>query len=217
MFEIKIKTNFPKLEREMNHFAKKQIPYVTARTLTQLAKNSQTELRKNLGRHFEIRNDYTARGIKVDPARKHQWPYPRATVGSTDEYMARQELGGIKEGKGGKLLAQPKEIRPDKSVITKRSQWPSRLLQTPGYFQVNLKNRPPIGMALILYRRPTSGRGATYKPAARKVQLMYVQTRRVEIKFRWSFRETVKRVVTHKAFSKIFGNFLSKEIKKGIK
>jgi hypothetical protein len=214
MFDLQIKTNLPQLERELTEFAKKQIPYATARTLTQLAKNAQAEVRRNLPTRFQIRNHFTASGIRIEPARKSDWPNLRSAIGSVDGYLARQELGGRKEGQGGKLIAEPYGIRPNPSMITKPAQWPSRLLKKPGYFKVKLKNKNPL--ALILYRKPMKGRGRTYRAAAKKAQLMYIQVSHVNVKARWNLRQIVEKVATHKAFNQLFGNYLKDAMQKGI-
>lgn len=114
----------------------RQVPYATARALTALAKAAQTEIRAHLGDpgRFRLRSTWTARGIRIVPAEKRDYPACQAIVGSRDEYLVLQETGGTKTPNSGRRLAipakipasrrgtlgVPKSIRPRRLIDTKR-------------------------------------------------------------------------------------------------
>lgn len=112
----------------------RQIPYATARALTALAKAAQTEIREHLGDpgRFRLRSTWTARGIRIVPADKRDFPACQAIVGSRDEYLVLQETGGTKTPNSGRRLAIPAKIPASRrgSLGVPKSIRPRRLIDS---------------------------------------------------------------------------------------
>lgn len=113
----------------------KQLPYIMAKTLTDTAKDAQSEVKRNVRSAFKLRNTWTEQGIRIKPADKkgdnglisadvHTDTANRRT--GAPDYLGRQEEGGEKVPFGGhqyiavptKYLRQmapgviPAELRP---------------------------------------------------------------------------------------------------------
>jgi hypothetical protein len=133
-------------ERAMSDVAERQTPFATALALTWTAQDAQAVLRGGLERHFTIRDRWTTRGIRIEPAKKR---WLSAAVGSVDSYMARQVEGGTKSALDAADLAVPLGIRKHPKQRTGRSRWPGALLQKPGHFVAPL---PGGGKRLAAHR-----------------------------------------------------------------
>jgi hypothetical protein len=72
--------------RELDNVQRRQVPFATARALTQTAKRVETELRNAMASAFESASPYTARAQFVAPATKTSLA---ATVGIKDKAPAR--------------------------------------------------------------------------------------------------------------------------------
>ncbi|MEO5335214.1 MAG: hypothetical protein H7839_24650, partial [Magnetococcus sp. YQC-5] len=101
MFEIKL--NESGFKRAMADLGK-QIQFASALTLTNLAKDAQAEVRRELPQRFTIRTNWISKGIQIRSASKNDL---KATVLVLDQFMAIQETGGIKEGVFGRALGVP--------------------------------------------------------------------------------------------------------------
>lgn len=105
----------------------KQMPYVMATAVTELANHARTEVVNRLPSHFIIRNRFTAMGIRTKRGEKNDYPNTFAMVGSTDKYMVEHEEGGPRK-KGNKAFSFPYRIRRNIRTIVKRGKWPGPLL-----------------------------------------------------------------------------------------
>jgi hypothetical protein len=97
--------------------AAKQLPFVMAKTLTDVATDAKLEVQRNVSRAFKLRNNWTMQGIRITPAKKagnagrieadvHTDTANRAT--GAPDYLGRQEDGGTKVPFGGRqYLAVP--------------------------------------------------------------------------------------------------------------
>jgi hypothetical protein len=86
---------------EVDAARNKDIPFATAVALTRTAQDAAIEVRRNAGQRFALRNDWTQRNIKVDPARKLSWPITAQVFtdtgnASAPDYLEQQEDGGEK-------------------------------------------------------------------------------------------------------------------------
>jgi len=151
------------------------MPFAIAMALTHTAKDAQKRLIADLPAHFTIRDKWVSRGIRIVPARKND---PVAEVGSKDAFMARQAIGGVKEGKDG-MVAIPIAARANPRRKTRPSKWPKALLR---------KDRHFIGSA--------AGKLGVWKKSKRgRLKLMWLLREKVNIPARWPFLDTVSDVV----------------------
>lgn len=108
----------------------KKLRTATYMSLTQTAQSIQQEVRYNMGSpgrkgRFTIRKDWTLKGIRIIPATAEKMV---ATVYSKDDYMSRQEAGGIKQPTAGKTLAVPGSlIRRTKRQSIRQADLPKNL------------------------------------------------------------------------------------------
>jgi hypothetical protein len=95
----------------------KQLPFIMAKTLTDTAKDGQSEVKRNVRAAFKLRNTWTEQGIRIKPADKKgnsgrieadvHTDTANRTTGAPD-YLGRQEEGGEKVPYGGRqFIAVP--------------------------------------------------------------------------------------------------------------
>ena len=91
-----------KATENLRQIATKQIPFVVAKTLTQIAQQSQTEVRKSIKEKFFIRKKSGGfeSSIRIKPATKTKLT---AEVYTMAAFAALQQTGGIKKAKDGRL------------------------------------------------------------------------------------------------------------------
>ena len=91
-----------KATENLRQIATKQIPFVVAKTLTQIAGQSQQEVRKSIKEKFFIRKKSGGfeSSIRIKPATKTNLT---AEVYTMAAFAALQQTGGIKKAKDGRL------------------------------------------------------------------------------------------------------------------
>lgn len=91
-----------KATENLRQIAKKQIPFVVAKTLTQIAQQSQAEVRKSIKEKFFIRKKSGGfeSSIRIKPATKTKLT---AEVYTMAAFAALQQTGGVKKAKDGRL------------------------------------------------------------------------------------------------------------------
>ncbi|MBU6140434.1 MAG: hypothetical protein KGP29_02610 [Proteobacteria bacterium] len=91
-----------KASDELATIATKHIPFAVAKTLTQIAQQSQQEVRKNIREKFFIRKKSGGfeSSIRIKPATKTKLI---AEVYTMAAFAALQQTGGLKQAKDGRL------------------------------------------------------------------------------------------------------------------
>lgn len=86
----------------LNQLAKKQIPFAVAKSLTNIAQESQAEIRKDIKEKFFIRKRSGGfeSSIRIKPATKTKLT---AEVYTMAAFAALQQTGGTKKAKDGRL------------------------------------------------------------------------------------------------------------------
>jgi hypothetical protein len=105
-----VKVDFKDCLQFVDDLKNKQIPYVTARTLTALAQGGQWDLRQDMGRHFHLRSGKRLRaGIRIEPAKKSDFFSGNifSAVKDIDPFMGIHTVGGTKEPEKHKYLSVP--------------------------------------------------------------------------------------------------------------
>jgi len=207
---IEIKTDFAGALKGLDSLTYKQLPFASALTLTRLAQMSQDELRSKLPGDFTLRNNWVQKGIVIEAAKKKDWPFQSAQVGSRDYFMALHAVGGIKRPKEGTNLALPRAIRPNKTDLVKRKDWPSRLLKKKGknapYLFTSKKGKKMVAMNL---EGPSQIRNFSRI-------ILYRFTRQSQIKRDWPI-DTRTEVLVQRQYFSVFGRVLAEAIAKGKK
>lgn len=97
-----------KLERSLDRFASRSLPYAVRNGLNTTAFTARKEWVDNqLPKAFTLRNKYTARSIRVDKATGRNLLTMQARVGSVLDYMGEQEEGFTTRRKGKHGVAIP--------------------------------------------------------------------------------------------------------------
>ena len=99
MFKIDDK-ELLKYEKDLKTFASRAFPFATKNTLNTSAFKAQKIIKADLPRDFTIRNTFTARSVQVEQAKTLNVSRQAAVVGSTADYMEKQEFGGSKSKRG---------------------------------------------------------------------------------------------------------------------
>ena len=198
MAEIKVETDLAKLPVWINKKVLKQIKYASSVALYETAVEAQKVVRENLSEDFTIRTSWVPRNIRTEPkssravfrSAKGDMANMEIRVGTVDDFMVAQELGGVKDPKRKeRRLAIPK--RTHSGEIINKSKWPKAILKKPGYF---------------LWTRPKDKRGFVFHRAQKErypITLKYSFAESVKIPPRWHFYGTVE-VIVQKKYNDIF-------------
>ena len=114
-------TDFRKLERLLENFATKSIPFAARNALNEIAFEARKEWTEvQLPKAFILRNTWTAKGIRYEKATGRNIAGMHSKVGSLRDYMLPREEGSTqtKRGKHGVAIPQsgaagqgPKQVR----------------------------------------------------------------------------------------------------------
>lgn len=179
--DIVVKFDTRAAERFLQRLAGQQMPFARAKALTMTAQDAQADVRASLYERFTIRRPWVPGGIRITAAKKHD-AVPFAEVGSRDEFMLKQETGGVKGPAPGKrTVAIPAGVRGSKRAIVPRVKWPAKLLAKPRTFITNLG-----GDTSGLIRM--GSRNAGFK-------LLWVFKKSITLKPRFGFHDTVTATV----------------------
>jgi hypothetical protein len=206
--------------RYLTKIERDQLPYVLAKTVTDVAKGAQAEIQKAMPRRFNIRNPWAIKGVRIEPGKKadvKRTGQAEAAVTHIDPFMEKQETGAQRairsQGRatgGNKRQAVPVDdtgLRTASGAI-KKAKRPGALLKDYGKLpdrrtgrKWGRKRRPkPFimaaknGASLVAIRT-----GAARNP----VRVLFTLTSRIKVNPRFEFRTTVENyAATH--FYKIF-------------
>ena len=99
MFKIDDR-DIKRLEKDLKTFAKRAYPFATRNTVNSAAFESQKIGRGNIQKNMINRNRFTVQSVRVNKAGTLNVSRQVAAVGSTEDYMERQEFGGTKSSSG---------------------------------------------------------------------------------------------------------------------
>lgn len=114
-----------KLQKDLEKFAHKAMPFAVKNGLNDIAFAARKEWAENqLPKAFTLRNTWTARGLRVDKATGRSIATMQSAVGSIRDYMLEREEGSTqtKRGKHGVAIpmtgasGQPKRAKRTKPV-----------------------------------------------------------------------------------------------------
>lgn len=141
---IKVTKNFT------NAQIAKQLPFATARTLTQTAKDAQDEILHTLPQTFTLRGVWfkprNKFGIKIRPATKRDL---EAETGTNADWLELHETSGVKRPRGSHLAIPTENIRRLKSGKISKVNRPRNLKRS---FVLQTKN------GRVLFQRKFKGK-----------------------------------------------------------
>jgi hypothetical protein len=153
-------------ERDLEALHKRGLPQATRQAVNDLAWKARAEWQEELKESFTLRNQFTGRSIRVEPARSSKITDQQSVVGSVAPYMLTQEEGGVLTGKGG----ASKPVPTTAARIGKSEQ---RLVSRPNRMQsIRLQARHGQGErqrnAIQIELAKRSGRKFAYIEKGRK-------------------------------------------------
>ncbi len=164
--------------REASGKIGRQIPFAFSLALNETIEDTQFDLIDDLPSTFTIRNNWTEKGIRTRRSTKKRLI---AVVGTRDNYMGTQALGGER---AGETQAIPVGARPQPTSRTPKSKWPRALLARGGFI-ANLGGGPALWMPSRHKDRKK-----------RKLRLMYRFRNTVRIPKRWPLFETLRKTAS---------------------
>jgi hypothetical protein len=103
-----IKTDAKWVRKELRRAVLKQLPFITAVTLTRSAEDARDKVRQKMDATFHIRSQRVRKGIQIKRAEKRAWPKVVAYVGTKDQFIADHALGKTRKAiDGGTHIAVP--------------------------------------------------------------------------------------------------------------
>lgn len=173
-------TGIKEATRFLNDLQKRQIPFATAKALTDTANQARGEIVKHLQSTYTLRTPWykpgTRYGINVAIAKKNNLV---AEVFTRAPWMARHEEGGLKLPAGRNLAIPSAFVKRTKRELISKANRPRNLKNA---FLVRSKSGQET-----LFQRVGRGRNRTIRP-------MYFLERQAEIKPTLQFAEIAQKV-----------------------
>jgi hypothetical protein len=110
VFNISVRSNVKELQKSLNAFVEKQIPFAIATACTSTAKLVQAAEIDQLRKTFKNPSPFTLKSIRVIPARKNTLTATVFMMDKTAEYVDPYETGGVHK-LSSKALLNPKDIK----------------------------------------------------------------------------------------------------------
>lgn len=114
------------MEKVLGDIRSRAVPFAQRNTINDMAFDAMRGARDNIRNDFINRNTWTARTISTSKARR---PGDYAEVGSPEDYMRKQELGGTgqKYEATGNVTGESPRVSPRRRSI-RSSQWINKLV-----------------------------------------------------------------------------------------
>ncbi len=178
---------------QLSQIANKQIPFAIAKTLTNIAKQSQEEVRQEIRERFFIRKKSGGfeSSIRIKPATKANLT---AEVYTFAAFAALQQTGGIKKAKDGRLA-----IPSYQSInqVKKRSD----------------SNSPSSYLAGDAFKiRAKSGQEMIAKRNGKELKILYFLRKSAKINKRLNMIEIIIKTVKDGFNKKLIENIQSKQL-----
>lgn len=113
MMRISIDHDLKKLTKKLNNIERKQIPFATAKALTDTAKDAQTASKKAMIKKLDRPTPFTLRGVAIQRATKTKLQSVVYIKDIQAKYLRWQISGGTREARNKALLI-PQGIRLNK-------------------------------------------------------------------------------------------------------
>ena len=195
-YSINVKNNIKQFTKGLNSFQKKQVPFVAARTLTDVAfKVRFNAIDKSFPQAFKnsVVASRMAKGrLRVMKAKKKDYNMGMLSAKVLDkssnplEYLVTHQRGGIKRAKSGNYIAVPSTKIKKKLGIRRNPQWrPTAVREMPG-------------VRLIKNVRGKSEQAIVQSKGKKGLERLYSLVRSVPIPKRLFFEENAEKTVQKK-------------------
>jgi hypothetical protein len=110
MSDIEVRADFRPLTRSLDEVAQRQVPFATARALTDMANAAAVANRRALPSIFDRPTPFTLNSIAVQPAKKSDLVARVFVKAKQAEYLALEETGGVRRPEK-RALIMPKAVQ----------------------------------------------------------------------------------------------------------
>lgn len=213
--DLKIKSNAPEVSGYLGTVARKQLPFVSAVTATDLAKQVKRKEQSQIGKYFELRTNWLTKpgAMPIKYARKSDYPNAYATLRVKDEIAATAAVGGDRPHKGGKMAVpfsntgvgrSTREILNPARKTLPRSKWPSKIVKA-GRGTRSKTSRRKKPKPFFLQSRRTGDKYVAIRTehVAYPLQILYGFVDRVDIPEQWPLIDNAKAYV-HRNHDRMF-------------
>lgn len=158
--EIKLNIDTESLSKKLNQLQKKQLPFASAKAITDTLKNNVKPAALNEAKKtFKIKTGWILKGIRIIPAKKGQFPNFRAGIGTKDDVVRQNALGETRTSQiskpfTGNKLAVPTRFARKKfgNRLSNPSIWASSLAskktKKTRYF-IETENGQDVGLSMV--------------------------------------------------------------------
>ena len=141
--KINVKSNIKEFTKGLTRFQKKQVPFVAARTLTDVAfKVRENAITKSFPQAFKnstVASRMAKGRLRVMKAQKRDYNMGMLSAKVLDkssnplEYLVTHQQGGMKRAKSGNYIAVPSDFMKKKLGVRRNPQWrPTSVRNMPG-------------------------------------------------------------------------------------
>ncbi len=124
MIQIKIKVETKQVRRFLRNVQKKQIPFATARAITQTLQVAQKDVLRQLDKDIRNPVPFTRRGFRVDSADKKSLSGRLFILPKQNEYLQYLIFGGVRLPKGVALALRPAKPGPGRIKLNRFGNLP---------------------------------------------------------------------------------------------
>lgn len=202
MFDIEIKSNLDQIQRKLNSFANRQVPFATAQALSAVADIVAEEERKNLERVLDRPTPFTLRSVGVQRARKDRLYAVVYVKDVAAAYLYPYEFGGLNK-LNSRALLKPVDARLNQYGNLPKSAL-NRYKNRRDVFIGKVKTK--IGDVNGVWQRIQPAKG---KPGGLKLLVRFADAHEATQHLGW--RTLAKRVVMQN-LKKEFGKAMAKAI-----
>ncbi len=186
MIQIKIKADTKRVKRFLSNVQKKQIPFATARAITQTLNVAKKDVLKQLDKDIDRPVPFTRRGFRVDGANKQTLTGRLFILPKQHEYLRFQIFGGVRKPKGVALALRPAKPGPGRIRLNRFGNIPpgqmARAQLAKGAFSAT------IGGVAGIWKAPTKTKSGKLRKGSR-MQLLLAYERQAVYRPRYRFFE----------------------------
>ena len=186
MIQIKVKTETKRLKRWLSNVQKKQIPFATARAITQTLQIAKKDVLRQLDKDIDRPTPFTRRGFRVDGASKQTLSGRLFILPKQNDYLQWQIFGGVRTPRGVAFALRPAKPGPGRVRLNRFGNIPigqqAKAQLAKGAFSATIN-----GVAGI-WKAPTKTKSGKLRKGSR-MQLLFAYEKQAVYRPRYRFFE----------------------------
>ena len=186
MISIKIKVDTKRVKRFLSNVEKKQIPFATARAITQTLNIAKKDVIRQLDKDIDRPTPFTRRGFRVDGANKQNLRGRLFIMPKQNAYLQYQIFGGLRTPRGTAFALRPAKPGHGRIRLNRFGNIPpgqqARAQIARGAFSAT------IGGVAGIWKAPTKTKSGKLRKGSR-MQLLLAYERQAVYRPRYRFFE----------------------------